>query len=49
LSIFRSDAGPFSQKENTKSKIIVDMSASLNERRKAQTTITDPADKMAAT
>jgi hypothetical protein len=36
-------------KRKCEKKIIVHMSASLNERRKAETTISDPADKMAAT
>ena len=49
LSIFRSPAGPFSQRKNAKSKINADISASLNERKKAETTISEPADKMAAT
>jgi hypothetical protein len=36
-------------KRKCEKKIIVHMSASLNERRKAETTISDPANKMAAT
>jgi len=39
----------FQPKKKCDKKIIADMSASLNERRKAETTISDPADKMAAT
>jgi hypothetical protein len=49
LSIFWSLEGPFSQRENAISKIIKNRNASLNDRRRADTTISDPAETTAAT